>query len=478
MKKNHYGKIIFLTILILVVGSWFIPTSTFVDGTFTKAGYSPMGILDILFAPLQWFNWEFVGRQLFTDGTSVLAYTYTGILLFILMTGIFYAILGKTGAYGNLITKISKKLEDKKILALVGTAIFFFLFSSLIGVRLLAFLLIPFFISILLKLKHSRISAFSATFLPVLLGSAVSITGSEVSGVNRVLFSTAISGQMILKIIFYLLFLLAFLFYLLYKREPRLEKEELEEYEVDSKKKTTPIILLSIFFFVILFVTSFNWYYVFDMPQVTNAYESMKEVMIGNYPIGNILIGMMEPFGYWTGFTMSGVLALFSLILVFLYSIPLESVKEAMVAGCKRMVKPILAIVVAMIPMVLISNYGTGIFVTISSWIYRPLSHVVTLFTSIVMFLHSFFVGDYFAAASLTSSVMPTLEGVTMDLSILSMQIVHGVVSVVAPTSIFLVAGLGYLHIPYQKWLSYIWRLALLLLVLGVVAITVVGVVS
>ena len=109
-----------------------------------------------------------------------------------------------------------------------------------------------------MKLKHSRISAFSATFLPVLLGSAVSITGSEVSGVNRVLFSTAISGQMILKIIFYLLFLLAFLFYLLYKREPRLEKEELEEYEVDSKKKTTPIILLSIFFFVILFVTSFN----------------------------------------------------------------------------------------------------------------------------------------------------------------------------------------------------------------------------
>ena len=114
MKQNKLWKAIVIIIVLLLVGSWIVPASVFSSEGFSKAGYAPFGLLDIIQAPLRFFDWSFIKTQLSTDGTTVMAYSYVSILLVIFVTGIFYSILNKTGAYGNLIKDIVKKFEKKR----------------------------------------------------------------------------------------------------------------------------------------------------------------------------------------------------------------------------------------------------------------------------------------------------------------------------------------------------------------------------
>ena len=74
------------------------------------------------------------------------------------------------------------------------------------------------------------------------------------------------------------------------------------------------------------------------------------------------------------------------------------------------------------------------------------------------------FIGDYQAVSQIFSPVLISLfEEANLALAILTTQFTHGIMSLIAPTSFFLVAGLSYLKIPYQKWISYVWKLVLLL---------------
>jgi hypothetical protein len=50
-------------------------------------------------------------------------------------------------------------------------------------------------------------------------------------------------------------------------------------------------------------------------------------------------------------------------------------------------------------------------------------------------------------------------------------QTVHGLVQLVAPTSVLLVAGLVYFDVDYKNWLKNIWKLLLILLVISIIVI-------
>ena len=108
MKKDKLWKVIFVSLIILIGLSWILPTSSFNDGVFSHTGYEPLGLLDIIFAPFQFFNWDFVGTQLFTDGTTVTAFTYTSILLVVLSS------LKKNWSLWKTSQSVSSKPKDEK----------------------------------------------------------------------------------------------------------------------------------------------------------------------------------------------------------------------------------------------------------------------------------------------------------------------------------------------------------------------------
>ena len=50
-------------------------------------------------------------------------------------------------------------------------------------------------------------------------------------------------------------------------------------------------------------------------------------------------------------------------------------------------------------------------------------------------------------------------------------QSIYGLVMLVAPTSVMLMAGLAYMEVPYTKWLKFIWKVLLQILIAVIIII-------
>jgi Predicted membrane protein len=478
MKKYNLLKAIGIVMCLFLLLTWIIPGGVFTNGVFTKTGHEPVGLFDLILAPLNFFNWSFVSKQLLSDGASIQFMSYTGIILALLAIGIFYKVLNKTGAYGKLIEDIIKKIKDKKEIFIICTTVFFTLFSAITGLSLLAFLLVPFFVTVLLKLKYSKITTLGSTILPILVGRIVAITAGDITGISNVVFGLKVTTDLAFKLILLIIFTVTLVFYVLYSKSSKNETEEDPLYDniVVKEKSYAPILMLTALFFIIMVVFMYNWYYVFEFASLTNAYESMMSTTIGGYPIASNIFGMMEPFGYWTGFTMSAMLILLSLVISFIYSISFEDIIDSAKEGTKKMSRVAIYVVLACSVMVILSNNNSNILFTINNWIHGNLTKAAVPFTAIVSGIYSFFVNDFFAVSSPLSNMLSTyFTGDNLSLSVLTMQFMHGLVSIVTPTSIFLVAGLAYLEIPYKKWIAYIWKFCLIVLAVGLLLLLLVS---
>lgn len=471
MKKYNLLKVITITMMAFLLLSWIIPAGAFSSGAYTNNGYEPVGLLDIILSPLNFFNWTFSSRHLWIDGGSVDFYSYTNIILALLSIGIFYKVLNKTGAYGKLVEDLVKKVKNNKEIILISSILFFTLFSSLTGLSLLAFLLVPFVITVLLKLGYSRVAALGSTVLAIFVGRIGAITSTEITGISNVLYSLDIKDNLAFKLILLIIFTAILVIYVLRSKTLKNETEEDPLYDgiVIKEKSYAPIIILSTLFFGILFLCMFNWYYVFNITNVTDAYESLMSSTIGGYPIASNIFGMMEPFGYWTGFTMSAMLIVLSLIIGFIYSVSFEELTDGLKEGTKKMAPTALYVILACTIMVLLMGSESNILITITNWIYENVAKMTVPFTAIATSIYSFFINDFFALSSKLFEMETTyFTGANLSLSVLTMQFIHGLLSMVAPTSIFLVAGLSYLSIPYKTWISYIWKFILIVLVVGI----------
>lgn len=477
MKKYNLLKIIGITMIIFLFLSWLIPSGVFVNGVYTNNGYEPIGFLDIIMAPINFFNWTFVSKHLMIDG-SIEFYSYAGTILALLSIGIFYKVLNKTGAYGNLIEELVKKVKKRKEIVLISSIVFFTLFSALTGLSLLAFLLVPFVITVLLKLNFSRLTTLGATVLSILVGRMVAITSTEITGISNMIFSFNITTDLALKIMLLIIFITTLILYVLYSKSSKDEIDEDPLYDeiIVKEKSYVPIIMLSTLFFVILLICMFNWYYVFNVTVITESYENIMSTTIGGYPIANNIFGMIEPFGYWTGFTMSAMLMILSLIISFIYSVSFDDIINSIKEGTKKMAPVAVYAILACGIMVILANSDSNILFTISNWIYENITKLAVPFTALITAIYSFFINDFFAVSSPISGMISTyFADSTLSLSVLTMQFIHGLVSIIAPTSIFLVAGLSYLNIPYKRWISYIWKFIMIILLVGLLLLLLVS---
>lgn len=476
MKKYDLLKIIGFVILLFVILTWIIPGGVYVSGQFVEKGYKPIGLFSIVLAPFHFFNWMFLNKQSLPDG-GVELYSYCSIIFAFLSIGIFYKVINKTGAYGHLVEDIVKKLKNKRDSFLIYTTIFFVLFSSLTGLSLIAFLLIPFFITVLTKLKFSRITAFGSTILALLIGRIAAITSYDITGISNKIFGLTISSEIIAKIILLVILTGVLIFYIVFTKSDANGKEEDPLYDgvVKKEKSYSPLLFLFSIAFIVLCICMYNWYYVFDKIAITEAYDDLMAVTVGSYPIAQNIFGTMEPFGYWTGFTMSGLLIILSLAISFIYSLKFEDMIDSVGSGIKAMSKTAIYIILAFIIMVFLSQSDSNILFTISNWLYTNVTKAAVPLTALISGVDGFFVNDFFLISSHIYFVAPASGD--LSLSILAAQVISGTMALITPTSIFLVAGLAYLDIPYKKWFSYIWKLLLIILAINILVLFIVSII-
>ncbi len=466
-KKNLKILLLFITIYMLL--SWIIVSGNFSNGEFVSNGFNQFGFFDFLVAPFQLFNYFVVTMTKNING-YVNQVGYGNVIIAFIAIGILYGVLNKTGAYYNLIMDIKKKLKNKKELFLLIIAAVYCTISALSGLNLLLFMFMPFVATILAKLKFNKITIFTSTIGAMLIGSIGSLYNPTINGLNRVMFQSGLNSNIASRLILFLMLLIILLASLYLNRHKEVKKKEeilLLETTEKGGRSYIPIIFTTLVTTIILFICMYNWYYMFNTTSVTQAYNTIVNADIKGYNFMQNIFGMSESFGYWTGFSMSALLLLDSIIFAFIYNIKLDKVLEGAKNGITEMLPTIFYSIISLTIIIISLNNGNSFIYSIINNIFKATSdyQIIGILTSSL--LHNFFINDYFALLSSISNPLVTVYGYdNINLSLLITQISHGLVSLITPFNVYLIAGLTYLKIPYTKWLKHIWKT--LLIILGV----------
>ena len=165
--KRKILKVLGISFLIFVVLSWIIPTGTYSNGTLTTNDVDPVGIIDIFTQPVNAF----------------ITFSLYGVVFAVI--GGFYGVMEKTGALDKVTDWLHIKFEKRTKLFLAITVIFFAVLSSVTGLILPLFLLVPLFAAVLFKMNYDKVTVLASTVGALLVGSIASTYGFNISGYTK-----------------------------------------------------------------------------------------------------------------------------------------------------------------------------------------------------------------------------------------------------------------------------------------------------
>lgn len=475
MKKYDLLKVLGITFLVVFLMSWVIPAGSYSSGSFTSAETTAaVGIYDLIRLPF------------------ISIATFIQYLLLFLAIGGFYGVLNKTGVYTKIVEGIVKKYKDNSKKFLIITIILFALLSSIAGTLNVILILVPFFITIILKLGYSKINALASTIGAMLVGQIGSTIGFGTWGYLKIVFgqlntSFTMTSLVLVRVI--LLVIITALFIILVskksiiknevvnvkdkktKKAPEVKEEKINVplyNETRSEKGILPLILIVALVLVILIIGSYNLSYTFGITFLEDFHEYLMSAKIGDYAIFSNILGDAPSLGSFGNYDVIALLVIASLILTWIYSVKFSEAIEGFVSGMKEMLAPaVYATLSCVIFAVVLNMNGTDFVNTIVNQFVGEEFSIGG--TTIATLASSFFYNDFYTLVATMASPFSVFEGNVILIVSLMFQTMYGLVMLIAPTSIFLIAGLSYLQIPYKEWVKYIYKY--LLIIFGIVIV-------
>ncbi len=459
MKKHHLLKTILIAFFVFVCLSWFIDGGLIYNGEFYEAETSTaLGIGDIFSLPFQAF-------YLFAE--------YGLIFIFI---GGMYGIFNKTGAYKRLIEQIANKFKNKQLLALILTSVFFICFESIVGVSTLSFVLVPFFANILYEIGINKYKIMLATIASIILATFGSLIGyatiiNYLLGINSL---SLVKVRLVLLVIIIIVMVVS----LYMKNRDRIKnKSDLDTIEEcidplkptnENKKSFIPLVIILIISLMTAILGMYNWTESLEIEKIGNFSSKVLEKI-------SILNGF-STLGTWGTKELAALILIVSLVTGIIYRIKLSDMVEAFKEGAKPMLKvAFYSTICSLIFMYYYnSEQGYNFIDTIIFKIYDSSSDYLVLKTAIATPISSFLLNNSIFLANGIANIVKTLSTNTSTLAFagLALQMTSSIASLVLPTSFILIAGLSYFDIPYLKWIKYIWKTVLvLILITGIIVL-------
>lgn len=469
MKKNNLWKAIGICFLVFIVLSWVIPVGTFSGSVLNKGTTVPLGFMDIFRYPL------------ITASTSLFVLN----AIVILLIGGFYGVLNQTGVYARIVNSVSAKFKEKGSTFLVITILVFSLLASLTGLTLPLFVMVPFFVAVILSLGYRKIVAMLSTVGAILVGNMGSTYGFNINGYISFFFSTKINDTIVTRLLFYVAvtaLLIGFVLFLVSKHTTKKSTKEEKNLEIplyrnliDNKKNATPLVVMSILAIVIILVGMYNWEDGLGIDFFTNIYNSIMDFKISGYPIFQNIIGSVDPMGHWsTNYELCIVLLVATLLIAWIYNVKGKEKWQAFLDGVKEMVPVALYTVAASVIFLLMNLDSTGatLFNTIANFLITMTKGFNAFTFGAVSMIGSVFYHDFPYLVNALYNPITTLY-TNYGFIGMFMQMLHGLVMLIAPTSVILVAGLKYLDISYTEWFKNVWKYLLLALLAIVIFVTI-----
>lgn len=465
MKKHNAVKVLLICLGVFLLLSWIFPAAYF-QTKLVEQGRVQMGLFDI-------FNYPVVALQYFGY-----------IVLYVLAIGAFYGVLNKISAYRVVLDKIANKFKNNKLVFLSVIMTVLAVATSACGLQLGLLVVFPFVISIVLLIGYDKMVALLTTVGAVSVGfMGTSYAYNNVSILSQNL-SLGMNNHIITRLIVLVLGLTLLIcntvLYIKKSKQEKVSTKDLEYYlpsevkKTDAKKvKTWPLVLVLDLVFLVMILAFISWSGAFNVTAFDDANTAVTGFKLFGFPIFSKILGTVTSFGNWTLTSLTCVLAVATLILALIYKVKADDVLQGAIDGAKEALQPaVIALLVY-----------TGLVICT----YHPFQLVIfkgilgltkgfNVFTAaIVAILTSVFNGD---ALYSFNSVLPYLVSLVSDKSAYPViwvlfQSIYGLVILVGPTSLVLLATLSYLNVPYKKWVKFIWKFALELLVLILIVSTV-----
>lgn len=532
--KRKLLKVIGISFLIYVVLSWIIPVGTYSNGELTTNGIDPVGLIDLFNAPIQAF----------------ITFILYGVV-FATIGGL-YGVMERTGALEKVTDRMSRAFEGKERVFLVITVVLFTLLSSITGLILPLFVLVPLFAAVLFAMNFDKVTVLASTVGSLLVGSVASTYGFNITGYTANLLALDMNNQIVAKVILLVLLTIALCTVVLMTskkdmkkelKEAKMNKEEKEVKEVKEEKKVkasetktakkkaattsskktskestkkapkttakkastkttgkkkaakgkantkafavakpvkkvsekskvsaVPMVIIFLLMLIVCLIGMYNWYYSFGIEVFSNIHEAIMGVQIGDFPIFEHLLSGVSELGYWSNIDLAAMMIIASAIIAWIYRLSFNDYMESFIAGVKKWLPT--AIYAALASVILYILYqasyaGTGTLVdTINAKIFDLTDGFNVLTTGAASLIGSFFYNDlYYLLAALTSFVSG-FDAASLSVAGLLIQSVYGVAMLIFPTSVILVAGLSLFDVSYKEWMKYIWKFALIALLL------------
>ena len=246
-----------------------------------------------------------------------------------------------------------------------------------------------------------------------------------------------------------------------------------------TKKHSIWPFMLTFFLLFVLFVLAFiSWgENGFNNTFFDKITTNVKGFTLFGFPLFAKLLGTFNSFGSWTISDLLLPMSLMVLLLVVIYKVPFEDVRLGFKQGAKRALGPAVIVILTYTVLVLVVYHPFQLV------IYKAVLDLAKGFnvatTVVVAILCGFFNSDlsysmqsvvpYYASLDFSSEIYGTAA--------IIFQAMYGLTSLVAPTSLVLLATLSYLKISYKDWMKNIWKLLLELFVVLLIVFIILAVI-
>ena len=450
MKKHSLFKVIGITIIVAVLLTWIFPITYYGYGL-TEEARSQVGLF-----------------ELFTTGPTIFYY-FGSVIFYVLAIGGFYGVLNKIDGYRNLLDKIADKFKGRESLFLGIVMVLLAIITSMVGLTTGLFFVFPFVIAIILLMGYNKATAALTTIGSVAVGLiGTTVSAANINAIVGVL-ELDFSSELFAKAIIFLVGLVLLIFNVLsYAKKHKNGKEEIElPISKDNKKRSWPIVLVIDLILVIKILASISWDTVLGVKLFDQIHESVMTFEISNFAIFGKLLGEQNAlaFGKWTLMEFTMLVTLGSGIIALIYRQKFSEFLDAFVAGIKKAIKP--ALLIFFIYMVLVISVTHPVLLAICKPLLTATNGFNVFTMSIVSLLSNIFnVESYYAASGVLPYVVDVIKDTsTYPLIAIVWQAMQGFATLVAPTSIVLIATLSYLNISLWQWFKASWKFILEILV-------------
>ncbi len=417
--------IIAILIALCAVATWFVP-----GGSYVTAADGTLSYESVDAAPQTWQVFSAIYHGFVKQA---------GIIIFILVVGGAFWLLNATGAVSAGISRFIQRVGRYDKLVLVALTLLFSLAGAVFGMSEETIPFIGIVVPLVVSLGYDAFMGMLIVYVASNVGFSSAFLNPFTVGIAQGMADLPLFSGMNYRIFCWgLLTLLMILFVAFYAHRTRRTQPAATAVEtasvpaLTSRQRAILLVLLATVVLLIVGVTCWDWY----MPEITGLFLLM-----------GIVCGIIAGFGA-------------------------NRIADEFLAGAKDILSA--ALVVGFASGIVVILQDGHIIDSILHSLQNGLEGSSPVASLSAMYgiqaLINFLIPSATAKAAITIPIMAPfadLVGVSRQAMVLAFQFGDGFTNMITPTSGVLMAALAMARIPYEKWVKWVWKGVVVLLVLG-----------